>query len=304
MNKLLLILPIAVLLVAGCINLGGGGTTATSGLGLEISDFSSDLSEVYSNKSARIFMEVENQGQGTVKNMTMSLIGPINSSGDDFWRNATRLDVNYTNIKPADPVRDLPAEKKREDWKLTAPILVPGQTREDLFIGRVYYGFESKATGTIWIYPESEADSVRNSGGQLDKASFVYTVAPVSIEVTTAPSPPVVSSGDTSFTMLIKLENVGGGTIFNESKWTTTTLIPTLDSGDLNIVNISVSAPGLSPTGCQGKDEMIGNSLTLYCDLDVGSTSIPTTKKSVPVTVTIAYGYYKDAELTLKALGK
>ncbi len=304
MNKsiLLVLAIVSVVLVAGCIDMGGGGETTTAGYGLEIIDFSADQAEIFSERSVRIFMEVENQGQAVVDNALLNLIGTIGST-TDFWQNTSALEDSFTDISPADPVREIPAEKKRTDWKLTAPTLNPGQTRTDQFIGRVYYPFRSVATGTIWVYPDVEAEAVRNAGESLDKATFTYTQAPVSIEVSLAPDPPVVETGDTEFTIFVKFTNVGGGTVFQNSTWTNYAKVPTLGSDDLNMIKINVSAPGLTVTECTDiTEELIGNSLTVYCDADAGS--VPATKKAYPVTVDAIYGYYKDTEISLKALGK
>ena len=213
-KKVLLALPlVAVVMVSGCIDLFGSGDSGTSlsGLGLEIIEFSTDRADVYSESTARIFMEVENRGQSEVSNAHLYLIGNLGTSG---WVTADANPAPFASIKPADPLRDIPAEKKRTSWRLTAPTLSPGQSRSDQFTGRVYYPFQTTAQGTVWLYSETEAEAARISGEKLSSTSFTYSQAPVSIEISVAPDPPVVEAAGDTFTMYVKLRNIGGGTVF------------------------------------------------------------------------------------------
>ena len=55
---------IAIIAASGCI-FDSDTTTATAGYGLEIIDFSTDLVEVFGDKTVRLTMAVENQGENS-----------------------------------------------------------------------------------------------------------------------------------------------------------------------------------------------------------------------------------------------
>ena len=253
-KKVLLAIPLmAVVMVSGCIDFGGSDVQTTTGLGLEIVELSIDRTDVYSGSSARIFMEVENQGQSEVDKAHLYLIGNLGASG---WVPDNPATATFDSISPADPLRDVPAERKRTSWKLTAPALSPGQSRTDQFTSRVYYPAKSTAQGTVWIYSEAEAEAARISGEKLSSTSFTYSKAPVSLEISVAPDPPVVEGIGEEFTMYVKIKNIGGGTVFDVTKWSDTA-VPTLASTDLNKVSIITDYDDtyVTITGCGIADD-------------------------------------------------
>lgn len=113
--------------------------------------------------------------------------------------------------------------------------------------------------------------------------------------VKTSPDPVVLSTGENTFSMTIKVSNVGGGVLYKQGAVTYTPGSEdiTLTTDDLNKVNIAVSAPGMTVSGCTGEQELVaGKDITLSCDITI--TSPPTTFQGYPVTVTAAYGYNSE----------
>ena len=276
----LILAMVAIVAVSGCIDTGNtGGTQTTTGNGLEITDFSSDRSEVFTNQGVRVFMEVENLGQSEVAEGFMYLIGNIEEvdaynkeEGSNYWRTEDSRVMTFDELKPADTLREIPAEKERVDWKLYAPTLAAGQQRTDSFEGRAYYSFETKASGTLWLYSPTEAEAARNSGEALDKSQISSSVGPIEITVEVAPDPPEIESGDNEFALQITLTNVGEGTVFYQEDFDYTSE-PSLVSDDLNKIKITSDTSDLVITGCNEIEdgdlaELIGTATTIYCDAE------------------------------------
>ena len=114
MNKLLFILPI--ILIAGCI--GGGPTIVTpSALGLQITDFSGDQTEVQELRTLRLTLAVENQGSTTIasENSLILLTAPngwtINSaSGATVLASDNTILQFSKDMRPENVVRGTQAD--------------------------------------------------------------------------------------------------------------------------------------------------------------------------------------------------
>jgi hypothetical protein len=331
-KSLLLILPIAVVLVAGCIDLGGnGGTTTTEGNGLEIISFTSDLAEVQEGKSVRLTLDLENKGgyELPANKAFVFLTGSnIQEQGPDVsvWNITSGNDIQLVPkiMKPADPARDIPATLSTVRWTVTAPSdLARGQVKTDEFIARTYYDYKTTASGTVWAYSETESMAARDRGEQLTKSSLTSSNGPLQISMTVAPDPVVVPAGTTSgspevFTLYITLTNVGGGTVFNNTGKDVDYTDTTIDFEDLQINESNLNVPNIRITSttidgmipdktCYLSKENVeligGDTVTLACDVSVTSANAGV-KKGFPITITAEYGYYRDSTLSINAVGK
>jgi len=305
MNKSILLTALAVLLVAGCAGVELPfqqiTTTAIGGAGMVITDFSADPTTVNSNSNVRVMMTVSNKGGAPVPDtsslvyLTGSAISLSDTTGT-YWHSSTETSQFKhfgKTMNPEDTVRGTPADEKMITWSLTAP----NATRSDIFIGRVYYDYQTSVTGTVWVYSQSESDAARAAGRTLNKATLSATSGPVALTVKTSPDPVVLSTGENTFAMTIKVSNVGGGALYKVGAVTYTSGSEdiTLTTDELNRVDIAVSAPGMTVAGCTGEQELVaGKDITLSCDVTI--TSPPTTFQGYPVTVTATYGY--NAERT------
>lgn len=314
MNKKLFLFVLPLVLISLCVN--QPATNTTGGFGLEATDFSSDQSQVFSGRTARLTMTVDNLGQSTVydQNSTVYLFGSnfaLNDTTGISWTNATPDDSQYRHfgkdMKPADTTRGVPADRKVFTYRLLAPTLPRGQSETDEFTGRIYYDYQTVARGTVWAYSEAESDAVRNSGGALQKSSFTSSKAPISVDISVGPDPPIVTAGDNTFSMSIILNNVGGGTVYKTGVLNYTLGYEgiALGTDDLNHVYVNIGgASGLSFSGCTADQEIIGQKTTLICDVTVDSGHIPPTKTGFSPVITISYGYYVDKKVSLEVVGK
>lgn len=319
MNKTILLATIAVLLVAGCTQQGGNvqwpfqqiTTTAVGGAGLVISDFSADPTSVYSSSNARVMMTVMDKGGAAVPEsksvvfLTGSALKLDDTTGT-YWHSSTETIYKHLgNLNPEDPVRGTPAGEKTITWSLTAPNITKGTTRSDIFIGRVYYDYQTTVTGTVWVYSQAEADAARTASRSLNKGVFSSTSGPVALSARISPDPVVLATGESSYTLTIKVSNVGGGVLYKTGSVTYTSPENIeLTTDELNKLSISINAPGMTPSsGCSGEQELVGGKdITLSCDVTI--TSPPSTFQGYPITITADYGYNTERTASVTVQGR
>ena len=306
MNKLWFILPIVI--IAGCI--GGGTTPVTpSGLGLEITDFSGDLTEVTEARTYRLTLGVENQGSTTVEKekSLILLIAPsgwtINSASGANLLSDDRTALQFSrNMRPADVARGVEADVANVRWTLTAPDIAAGLTVENKFFARVYYDYSTTTFGTFWVYAESEANIMRDQGQALQKFDFNATQGPLKVNVRVAPDPVIVSESTELYTLIITLENVGDGVVFRSGNIPTDGSAPDL-TDSLNKLDLTIEIDG-DETGCseaQDIELVRGQSVSINCDFIADK---PAAKNSHTVSVAADYGYFTEQSTSVNVLGK
>jgi len=295
------------------------GVVGAAGRGLEIISFTSEPSPVFSRGTARVIMETENQGGSTVNNdsaivyLTGSNIN-LGSTTGDYWFGSGAEDKKEIrrfpkNMAPEDVVKGTPASTYRFVWNLVAPNLTAGQTRNDMFIGRIYHEYTSAANGNIWVYSDTESEAARAAGRPLNKASFTSTAGPVAVEVTVTPDPIILYGSESTFSFNIKISNVAAGTIYKNDTLSYSTITSgsgiNLKSEDLNKVFVEVKIPtgsGLTVTDCTGEQELVSSkSMTLVCTVTGASVS---TFKSYAINVIAHYGYYTEKTASVTVQGR
>jgi hypothetical protein len=125
--------------------------------------------------------------------------------------------------------------------------------------------------------------------------------------VTVKPSNVVVSTGDDTFTVQIKVSNVGGGTVYLQGAVGYNPLSPDLvidPNTELNRVNVAVTAPGTwsGVTSCNSADlELTKGEATISCDITV---PVPSTFQSDQISVVTNYGYWIERTASVTVSGK
>lgn len=319
MRKSIILSVLAVVVAAGCV---GGQlpfitttTTFVGGNGLTITEFSIDPSDIYGGSNARLVMEVENKGGVPVADDEMLVLlkgSALDLTGDDtmYWTESEsgesivkRLDSG-DELKPEDPVRETPADTERFTWRLAAPDITAGEQRDDIFIGRLYYDYSTKVSGTIWVYSQSEADAARAAGRPLNQPTFTSTAGPVALIVKSSPQVVIVENDGDDFVLTIKVSSVGGGTLYRHSTvdYDSITEDVAIGEDDLNWVEIGVVSD-LDATECDVEEELVGGKdITISCDVTVASA--PSTFRGFPITVTADYGYYTERTASVSVSGR
>jgi hypothetical protein len=319
MNKSILLATIVVLLVAGCTNqipnpFQPVTISTTAGNGLVMTDLSPDSSSVSSNSSARISFTIDNMGGAAVPDsnsliyLTGSDVDSLTDTSGIYWYGANTADQTQfkhfgKTMNPADANTGTPADEKIVSWSLKAPSVNKSQPdRNDNFIGRVYYDYQTTVTGTIWAYTQAESDTAKASNKALNKATFSTTSGPVTLIAKASPDPVV---GDTTFSLRININNVGGGSLYKAGSvnYEPGSESIALTTDQVNIVTINVDAPGMTiGDGCNGDVTLPKGSNVVSCDLTLASA--PSTFQGYPVTVTAVYGYYTERTTNVIVTGK
>lgn len=318
MKKAILLATLAIVAVAGCTNVSiptifQPTTTVIAGTGMVMTDFSADQAEVFGSQSDRIMMTVSNKGGHSVPDsdslvyLTGSALINSGTASPIYWTTSANLIQKFgKEMKPADPIRDTPADEKIVSWSLTAPNISKGQQTPYLFIGRIYYDYQTKVTGNIWVYSESEADAARASQRTLNTATWSATSGPVAVVAKVTQDPIILYGSDNKFTLVIKVSNAGGGVLYQKGAIDYTTTNPDdlkLTIDQLNRVTIAGDVAGNAlPAECTGVQELIGGKdLTLTCDVTI---TPPATFQGFPITVTADYGYFTERSSSVTVSGR
>ena len=320
MNKAILLAVLSTLFVAGCVQDGQipfiqATNTFVGGSGLVITDFTVDPTEIYTDASGRIMMTVANKGGAAVD--VGDAVVYLTGSGikDDlsdglYWAGRGSTDSVFAQLtkalSPEDPVRGTPAGEQTVTYTLTSPSGIPkGTTRNDIFIGRVYYDYSTTVSGNVWVYSEAESDAARASGNSLNSATMSSTSGPVALTVKAIPDPVVLASGEDTFTLQIKVSNVGGGTLYRAGSIDYSGTDLSLDAEtDLNRIDIDVEGSGLTGfDDCEGEQELVaGKDITLSCDVTISNP--PATFQSYQLQITATYGYMTERTATVSVSGR
>jgi hypothetical protein len=320
MKKAILLATLAVLLVAGCTNVQIPNimqtNTVIGGTGMVISDFSADQSEVFGLQTDRIMMTVSNKGGYSVPDSEslVYLTGSAVSLGGDksiYWTSSTESLIKKIGkeMKPADPVRDTPADEKSVTWSLAAPNVSRGTQIPYLFIGRVYNDYQTKVNGNVWVYSETEASTAKTAGRSLNTATWSATSGPVAINARLTQDPVVLYGTENVMTLVIKVSNSGSGVIYQKGAIDYATTDPNalaLTSDQINRVTISGNVAGNPlPSDCTNSGQPIemvgGKDLTLTCDVTI---TPPATFQGYPISITADYGYYSERSVSVTVSGR
>jgi hypothetical protein len=307
MKSKILITVLSILLISGCTGIDLGNQVGIAGNGLEITSFTAEPSSVFSGSSVRLVMEVENRG-GTTVNQSEALVYLTGSSFDEWSGSAAIYEGFSRDMRSEDVVRGVPASTDRISETVTAPDLQAGQTRNDIFIGRVYSEYQTSANGNVWVYSEAEAEAARAAGRQLYTPSFTYTKGPVGLSISVTPTPIILYEGENTFTVFIKISNMASGTIYAPNVINYGGNNVALNMDQINRVDVSVTAgSGLSidnTADCSGPDQELvaGRDLTLVCDVTISTP--PQTFQSYTFDVTVDYGYYTERTASVTVQGR
>lgn len=317
MNKSILFATIAVLLVAGCTQTGIQfpfqqiTTTTVGGNGLVITDISPDSSTLNSGSSDRISLTIDNMGGAVAAdaNSLIYLTGSDISLGDTtgaYWHSS--IDTSQfkhfgKGMNPANANTGTPADEKIITWSLITPNVTKSQPdRNDIFVGRVYYDYQTTVAGTIWAYTQAESDSARAASRTLNKATFSSTSGPVALIAKVSPDPVV---GTDTFTLTVKVNNVGGGILYKAGSvdYTSGSENIALTPDEVNVATIDVSGPDITVgDGCNGDLTLPKGSNTVSCDLTIANP--PSTFQGYPISITATYGYFTERTTNVIVTGK
>jgi len=211
-NKMgwLLILPVAILLVSGCV--GGGGTSTVTGNGVTITKFEPSLANINSGNRVNLHLEVQNRGEAIAKSAA-KLIGIYSQDWSVF-----QTDQPIGELLPSDKDAGTEGQIGSVDWVLTAPDLHRGEKRTYDAIARVFYSYETRAMKPIMFVTSDELRRAIQNGESLQSDLAVVSSGPISVNVKTGQFVRATDDWQQSyFPVQIDLTNTGGGLIAGEN---------------------------------------------------------------------------------------
>jgi hypothetical protein len=168
-------IPLAILLVvislAGCLRGGGDGEYLGIGPGVVITDFRSDYPTIDANEIMFLAFDVENRGDMDTETVTAELI---------------RAGAFLVDENASDTIAIGGLERPLGDvystyeflWQIQAPNIA--QDRIEEVQARVYFDYETKASGRIHFVPQ---DMIREQGKEAFLLDSLSTYGPVDIEI-------------------------------------------------------------------------------------------------------------------------
>ncbi|MBN2330811.1 MAG: hypothetical protein JXC85_03275 [Candidatus Aenigmarchaeota archaeon] len=303
----LLILPIAILLVSGCLNLGGG--SSISGNGIVITTFEPSLRSIESNDDVLVHLEVQNQGD-VIGTAAAKLIGIYPQDWGVF-----QTDQLLDELRPADVERGTEGQKATADWRLTAPPLKRGERRTYEPMVRVFYSYETKVTKPITFVTSDELRRIVQNGQSLNSDPAIVSAGPLTVTVRTGEFVRTKDNWQQSyFPVQIDITNTGGGLIAGENYPIGIDIEPpagTMFKGDcpprsqtewggsFYDMNLPV---GLSrPISPYTIVMWNGRDATVTCELKV--ITPPDYRQDRDLTITLEYIYYTDQSTTIDVVG-
>src|SRR3989344_1549832 len=298
MKSKLALAVVSVVLIAGCTSTTTTQPTGES-VGLAITDFTWNPSEARQDQTAVAKLVVENRGQRDVSadDYFVLLIGPI-GTGAGEWQ---KISGNNPQTSTASMRRALGEQKavpRTFTWSVKAPKSQGADTPVD-FTARVYYNYQTEATGVVNVYPDSEVDRATET------SEFSSSKGPLEIVVEVNPNPPLVYANGDEFTLTIHAKNKGNGIVFLNNSVSSTDY--NIDSQtELGKVLLNITLPSgltLSDSSCQENIQFFGTSKEEITTCAVKVDSKPATKTPYRISVRADYGYYDEAKarVVLKA---
>ncbi len=273
--KYLFALPLAIILVAGCIQV-----PATGG-GLIINTFEPDFLQVYSGEPVNFRLLVKNTGS-----VDATDVRPV-ITGVDNWRSAGGTCDEWNRISASVPYLGIEGGSKNCVWTLDAPEVPEGLSTTHNPTVRLYYTYRTNVVKTIFIASRRELKRIEDSGRALPAETKSSTSGPITLDIKSI-GPIRFWESSVIFPLEITVNNVGGGVV-----------CPTVndceDGQNWNSLKMEIEEEGITISECRLDEVTLwrGKSNTFVCKVTVGGLSDIT---SVMKTISIeaSYGYFVD----------
>jgi|GEM_PF-5094351 len=304
MNRNVLFLLVAVLLVASACIQPGRPVKVSATDGLVINEFSSDLSRYDRRESPNLYLEIENVGGTTARNVTLYVLGATWDNTPCPPNNPCPVSIE-SEMSPPDisVVPPVPGDLVSRSWSLDPYTTLPEGVEVPItIIARVVYNYSSNGVVTIPVLTKEEYKLRMERGMPVPEAPNVTSSAgPIHIDLDPRGLPVILSLVPTEVSLRIYLRNVGSGAP-----------IAGKDIGNIT-VTLSVKGLGATFTTCGGTS-VNNNSVTLDVVLRRGeSVTIPCNVKLArfpeaghdyfSILFNTSYTYFIEKPLTFTVVG-
>lgn len=300
-------LLMAVVLVSGCIQVGGGEDEEETryGNGLVIKNFEAFPNEVFSGDTLDLIVDIQNKGgreAGGIWAEVYSLSGlACVNDGCEVKEDISSLDA---------PTSDFEGETVTETWELEAPSVHKGIADNVNPQVRVYYDYSTVARNSIPVISRQEYKRKLQRDQSLPSAgSTTVSHGPFSVNIKSR-STAVLDEDENTFRVSILANNLLSGTAYTLDGGYEKGTAPKSENDELDKVKVTVTPSGNNKIDCGGtggfkdsysskEDLRGGETLRMNCEVSLDSKS---DSMDVPVDVELDYGYFltDSASLTLK----
>jgi hypothetical protein len=294
----------ALVVASGCTGIGQERAAKVDpNNGIVINEFSVDPPRaVFGEDTVSVYLEVENVGGTTAKNVEVKLTGVGGFDGYTAKTIIPELSPPDISIEP--PV---PGILKAFVWELVPKNVGEGVSHIESIIGRVMYDYTTTAAVSIPVYSKAEYKRLQNLGQEIESTvTLSNTNAPVKIALS-GEVPLVASEAGEEGSYIIEFINVGDG-------------IPSTNNEDGQIAGkIKIMGPAefvdclgqsgteitINPTG--PIDEQIkirrGESIKKACSIRLTTDWADAPKDSIQMTFDLDYRYYVQKEVAVNVIG-
>ncbi len=309
---LMLLALVLMVMVSGCSYLESYNYNSNTpeGAGVIIESFQPDFTEVYSGESVTFVMKIRNSGTFKAENGFAEMLGldqtwkALNEElvlNDELLPNEAecRYPMHAISLLPPDPSAGIQGSDKICTWTYIAPTMSNGLFSDYSPRVRFFYDYKSYAIKTVTLVPSEELRILQTQGKALPSETTETSSSPLSIDISTAT--PIRSFGyDMVFPIIIKIKNMGDGTICYDSQKCKTSLEGGPRWNNLQFRIILPDDMTLYGNSCEETMDLYiprGAEQTVTCQIQ---TTQPAGLTQKTISVRADYGYFVDKVTNVK----
>lgn len=286
-----------VILVSGCVGTQGRTVTSLPNDGLIIKEFSSDASRYANDEQIPLYIEIENVGGTTARNVNVEVRG---ASWSTFSQAVGTMAPPDLTVQPPTP----------GDFEVITPSLnaftaLPEGVEAPVTLwARVTYDYSSNGIATVNVINKAEYRRMVQMGSEIPKGIQVYnSKGPVHLDIDERGVDPVITDTTTAgvkqeVPIRIYINNVGSGA--------------PISNDNVGEMTLSLSLQGLGATfkECMGQSYSSGTQLTITlrrgekyvipCKAEVDT---PLLSGTFSVLFRSDYKYFVEQPLTVTLVG-
>ena len=305
MSRNLLFLLVAVLLAASACIQAGRTVKVSSTDGLVINEFSSDLSRYERNEKPNLYLEVENVGGTSAKNVKLYILGATWDSNPCPPPNEACPTELASTMSPPDMsvVPAVPGDLISRTWDLDPYSELPEGVEVPItVVARIEYDYSSNGVVTVPVLTKEEYKLRTERNMPIPEAPNVTNSAgPIHIDLDPRGLPIILSSVPTETSLRIYLRNVGSGAPITGN-----------EVGKMTI-GLSIDGLGATFTTCGGKtvnEKTVtlsvtlrrGESITIPCNVKLAE-SPKAGHDYFSIIFNTNYTYFIEKPLTFTVVG-
>jgi hypothetical protein len=275
MKALLLVLPVLIAAMSGCI------TPELGGSGMVITAFEPSFSNVYSGEPVDFVIRVQNRGTVDAIDVTPMIIGL------ETWSMDGATCDGWDRISSAEPSIGSPGESENCRWTFVAPDVPKGLTTDISPTVRLFYGYRTSIVKSVFLASSKELKLMMERGEAPPTQTMSQTMGPLQVDIKTE-APVRFWQGYVKFPIAITINNVGGGVVCPS--------VGDCENGNnLNHLKLDMEfGSDVDISDCENEIELWqGKTNTLVCHATFGGLSdVGLAQRSL--SVSMDYGYYID----------